>query len=307
MKDRALIAAINWNGRDFITGMIDSLLPQMKETKTRLLVFDNCSEDGSDDLVEEKYSHTGMVDVYRNRENILFGRAANRIIENARFSTVVLINTDTILQQGCLRNLLLSLESRSEVALVGPRLLWPDGTLQSSQRDFPFPGKLLLEHIPILQKLTAKFSAHDKGRYGDWLVGAMMAIRVKAFNEIGGFDEEFLFFHEETDLQYRLMKAGWKVWFEPSAEVFHLEGASSHQKYGRRIHLRHIPGKLLFLRKYGTRIDIISFKLLMTLLQVQRMMKGRLSGKLAASDVRCTASYCREAIRLLWRKQEVTS
>ncbi len=307
MSDRAMIAAINWNGRDFITGMVDSLLPQMKEMETRLIVFDNGSEDGSDYLVEEKYSHTGMVEVYRNGENIGFGRAANRILADAGCSTVVLVNTDTVLRSHCLRNLLLSLESRPDVAFAGPRLLWPDGTLQSSQRDFPFAGKLLLEHIPILRQRTAKFSTHDRGRYVNWLVGAMMAIRVNAFNEIGGFAEEFFFFHEETDLQYRLWEAGWKVWFEPSAEVFHLEGASARQKYGRQVYLRHIPGKLLFLQRNGTRADVVSFKLLMTLLQIQRMMAGRLSGKLASSDIRYTSTYCREALQLLWRKREAAS
>ncbi|MCK5116923.1 MAG: glycosyltransferase family 2 protein [Candidatus Aegiribacteria sp.] len=308
MSDRALIAAINWNGRDFITGMIDSLLPQMKETGTRLLVFDNGSSDGSADLVEDKYSGTGMVSVFRNAENIGFGRAANRIIEDAECAAVVLVNTDTILRPVCLENLLVSLESRSDVAFAGPRLLWPDGCLQSSMRDFPFPGRLLLEHIPVLRRSTAKYSAHDKGRYADWLVGAMMAIRVKAFNEVGGFAEEFLFFHEETDLLYRLAKTGWKVWFEPSAEVFHLEGASSRMKYGNRIYLRHIPGKLLFLRRHGTRLDIFLFKIMMTLLQAGRMITGRLFGKLAVSDVRYTACYCREAIRILWSsRQEVSS
>ncbi len=302
-----MIAAINWNGRDFITGMVDSLLPQMKETETRLIVFDNGSEDGSDDLVEGKYGHTGMVDVYRNGENIGFGRAANRIIADAEYSTVVLINTDTVLRPHCLRNLLLSMESRPDVAFAGPRLLWPDGSLQSSQRDFPFAGKLLLEHIPILRKRTAKFSTHKRGRYADWLVGAMMAIRVNAFNKIGGFAEEFFFFHEETDLQYRLWKAGWKVWFESSAEVFHLEGASSRQKYGKQVYLRHIPGKLLFLQRNGTRADVVSFKLLMTLLQIQRMMTGRLSRKLASSDIRYTSTYCQEAFQLLWRRREAAS
>ena len=307
MSDRVLIAAINWNGRDFITGMIDSLLPQIKKAGTRLLIFDNGSSDGSADLVEDKYSGTGIVSVFRNGENIGFGRAAGRIIEDADCATVVLVNTDTILRPGCLENLLTSLESRPDVAFAGPRLLWPDGTLQSSMRDFPFPGKLLLEHIPVLRKLTAKYSPHDKGRYADWLVGAMMAIRVEAFNEVGGFAEEFFFFHEETDLLYRFATAGWKVWFEPSAEVFHLEGASSRQKYGRRVYLRHIPGKLLFLKRHGTRLDVFSFKLMMTLLQAGRMITGRLFGKLAESDVRYTACYCTEAIRLLWCRQEVSS
>jgi len=301
---RAQVAAINWNGREFITAMIDSILPQLRETGTTLLVFDNGSNDSSADLIEEKYHQSGIVDVYRNMENIGFGKAANRIISGATSPYVVIVNTDTVLLPGCLQNLLVSLESRPEVAFAGPKLLWPDGSLQPSRRDFPFPGKLLLENTPLLRKLTAKHSAHSEGAYTDWLVGAMMAIRVKAFNESGGFKEEFLFFHEETDLQFRLRKSGWKVWFEPSAEVIHLEGASSSQLYGSSVYLQHIPGKLMFLETHGTRADVASYKLLMTILQLHRMLIGKLSAKLAASDIRFTEKYCREAIRLLWSQGE---
>lgn len=307
MGDTTLIAAINWNGKDFISEMIDSLLPQMEETDTRLLVFDNGSEDGSADLVEEKYSCTGIVTVYRNGENIGFGRAANKIICDSHCQTVVLVNTDTLLKPGCLSKLLQVLESRPEVAFAGPRLLWPDGTLQPSRRDFPFPGALLREHIPFIKKSTARFSAHDRGSYTDWLVGAMMAVRVEAFNEVGGFAEEFFFFHEETDLQYRLKEAGWRVWFEPAAEVFHLEGASSRKKYGSRISLRNIPGKLLFLKKHGTSFDVCLFRILMTQLQILRMTAGTVFHKLARNDIRFTPGYCREAVNLLWQGKENSS
>lgn len=302
MNKNPLIAAINWNGKGFVAGMIDSLLPQLKETDTKLLIFDNGSEDGSADLIEKKYSHTGLVSVYRNGENIGFGKAANRILADADCSTVVLINTDAVLKPGCLKNLLVALESRPDVAFAGPRLLWPDGSLQSSRRDFPFPGKLILEHIPLLKNRTARFSAHDKGCYTNWLVGAMMAIRVKAFLETGGFAEEFFFFHEETDLQYRLAESGWKVWFEPSAEAFHIEGGSSKKKYGSRVYLRNIPGKLLFLKKHGTLFDVSSFRVLMTILQIHRLITGWIFRKLAITDERFSAGYCHEAIQMLWNR-----
>lgn len=304
MDSKILIATINWNGKDFITEMIDSLLPQMEETNSRLLVFDNGSEDGSDDLVEDKYGSSGMVSVYRNGENIGFGEAANRIMLDTECPLVVLVNTDTVLKPGCLKKLIQAIDSRPDVAFAGPKLLWPDGSLQPSRRDFPFPANLLLEHIPLLRKLTARFSKHDTGSYTDWLIGAMMVVRVKAFNEVGGFSKDFFFFHEETDLQYRLWIAGWKVWFEPACEVFHLEGASSRKKYGSRIYLRNIPGKLLFLSKHGTGYDVFSFKVLMTMLQIHRIIAGILFRRLAMNDIRFTRNYCLEAIQLLCHRKE---
>ena len=304
MVNTTLVAAINWNGKNFIADMIDSLLPQLEETNTKLLVFDNGSEDGSVELVEKLYGESELVTVYKNKTNIGFGKAANRILKETVCSTVVLVNTDTILKKGCLRNLLQAFHSKADVAFAGPKLLWPDGSLQPSKRGFPFPRVLVKEHIPLLKHKSKRFSKHDKGTYTDWLVGAMMAVRVKAFNEVGGFSSEFSFFHEETDLQFRLKKAGWKVWFEPSAEVYHLEGASSRQRYGSKVFLGNIPGKILFLRKHGTPLDVLLFKYLMTILQIHRYIIGIFSKQLLIDDIRFTKNYCTEAIHIIWDGKE---
>ena len=300
MAGNALVAAINWNGRDFILQMIDSLLPQLEETGSCLLVFDNGSTDGSADLVESRYAGNNLVEVQRNSENIGFGRAANRIIGNSGKPVVVLVNTDTVIRPGCLRTLLSCMEKHPEVAFAGPRLLWPDGSLQPSKRDFPFPCKLVQENLPILRRSTAKYSSHDESGYTDWLIGAMMAVRSEPFIRTGGFSEDFFFFHEETDLQYRLREHGWKVWFESSAEIVHIEGGSCRQMFGDLAWLQHIPGKLIFLQKNGNSIDVILYRLFMSMLQLQRMITGLLPGH---RDLRWNRNYCMEALVLLWKRK----
>lgn len=299
MTDCALVAAINFNGGGFILPMVDSLLPQLAETGAGFLLFDNGSSDGSADSVEEKFGSTGLVTVERNPANIGFGRAANRIINGCDNSVVVLVNTDTVLMPGCLKTLLRTMEEHPEAAFAGPTLRWPDGSLQSSKRDFPFPLNLVRENIPLLRRKSAKHSDHLESGYADWLVGAMMAIRTAPFREIGGFSEEYLFFHEETDLQFRLRKRGWRVWFEASAEVMHIGGASTSQVFGSMSMLQHIPGKLVFLARHGGPSDVALYKVLMTALQLGRFATGILPGR---RDIRWSRDYIGLALGLLWRK-----
>lgn len=294
------MAVINWNGREVLPGMLDSLLPQLGETSSRLVVFDNASEDGSAELAEEYCGRTEAASLVRNQVNSGFGAAADSIILSAGEPIVVLVNSDTIFRPCALERLLSSIESRPDVGLAGPRLLWPDGRLQPSQRDFPFPGNLLREHLPFLRNRTARYCEHDAGANPDWLVGAVMAVRVKAFVDSGGFSRDFGFFHEETDLMYRMAGQGWRVWFEPAAEVVHLCGHSTSRIYDGPIEDRYIPAKLLFLRKYGGPFSIPAFRFMMTGLLTARALGSHLrplSGGRRDAGGRCF----NRRMRAVWR------
>jgi hypothetical protein len=297
----ACVLAINWNGAGFLGDMVESLLPQLSETGCRLVVFDNASEDGSDEMVLQRFVPTGLVELVRWEENLGFAGAANLMMERLREDIVVLANTDTVFRPGSLAALLAAMEDHPEAGLAGPRLLWPDGSLQPSMRDFPFAGRLVVEHLPLLRRLSARHRPHVRGRCADWLVGAVMAIRMTAFRQAGGFDTDFFFYHEETDLQYRLWKKGWRVWFEPSSEVVHIEGASARRKYGRMTYLRYIPAKLRFLRKHSGAAGIAAFRATMTALQLGRLLAGAVRAG-SGGDLRYTPEYCRRALRLLWER-----
>jgi GT2 family glycosyltransferase len=300
MADSQLVAAVNFNGGEFLMPMVRSLLPQLGETGSRLLLFDNCSSDGSADAVEEAFRSSGLVTIERNPSNIGFGRAANLIINRCDCPVAVLVNTDTVVLPGCLGRLLACMDAHPDTAFAGPKLLWPDGSLQSSKRDFPFPLNLARENVPLLRRRTAKYSNHLESGYTDWLVGAMMAVRTAPFRAVGGFSEKYVFFHEETDLQFRLRKRGWRVWFEASAEVVHIGGASTQQVFGGMSMLQQIPGKLLFLQCHGKPSDVFLYRVLMTALQLRRYCAGILPGK---RDLRWSRDYIRRALGLLWRKE----
>jgi GT2 family glycosyltransferase len=146
-------------------------------------------------------------------------------------------------------------DAHPDAAVVGPRLLNQDGSLQRSARAFPTLWRLSTEYL-FLRKLAPRSQAlnsfyeggfgHDEVRAVDWLFGACLFVRREAADEIGLFDEEFFMFSEETDWCYRFRQAGWTVYFFPGAEVVHVGGAS----HGGRMFAENVRGHLRFLAKH---------------------------------------------------------
>ncbi len=300
-RRRAVVVALNWNGMEVLGDMISSLAPQLEGSDARLLVFDNASEDGSDLAAESEWGAAPWFELVRSERNLGFAAGVNAAVDMTDEPVAVIANNDTVFLPGSLGELLAGLDRHPRAGLAGPRLLWPDLSLQRSMRDFPFPGSLIAEHLPLLRRRAAKWSPHDREVPVDWMVGAVMAVRREAFRSAGGFDEDYFFYHEETDLQYRMSREGWERWFIPSSEVVHVEGASARKLFGSDNMLRYIPGKLRFLEKHGRTGSRTLFRLYMTLLQTARMTAGLVLPARRARDARFRADYCRRALALTWR------
>ncbi len=274
----------------------------MEELNGELIVFDNDSQDGSDRAAVEEWGDSNWFTLIRSSENLGFAGGANRAIKDIDAEIIVLANSDTIFLPGSLQALLSAVDRYPDAGIIGPRLLWPDGTLQRSLRNFPFPGRLIAEHIPLLGRRSAVNFPHTREQRVDWLVGAVMVFRRELFLTAGGFDEDFFFYHEETELQYRLFLSGLPSVFVPSAEVIHIEGASARKIFGRETYLKYIHAKLKFLRKHGYTGSMALFRLFMGLLQGCRLVTGFLNPRLRRKDIRYTAPYCRKAFHELFRR-----
>ena len=142
-----------------------------------------------------------------------------------------------------------------EAAVVGPRLLNPDGTLQRSARGEPTVWRLATEyfflrklapHTRLLNPLYRGDFDHDEVAEVDWLYGPALLVRREAADAVGLFDEDFFMFSEEVDWLTRFRRAGWKVLFFPGAEVVHVGGAS----HGGQMYVENLRGQLRFLAKH---------------------------------------------------------
>lgn len=293
------VITLNWNGIEVLPNMVRSLAEPVSRLGGDLIVFDNGSTDGSQDMVDESWGSEKWFSLVRSEENLGFAAGANRAIAGANSDIIVLANSDTIFLPGSLEALLDAAGRHPDAGIIGPKLLWPDGSLQRSLRDFPFPWKLFREHLPFLRKFSAVNHPHDSERNTDWLVGAVMVFRRDLFLENGGFDRDFFFYHEETELQYRLFRNGYPSLFVPSAEVVHVEGASARKKFGNFTYTKYIQAKIKFLRKHGYKGSVTLFRVFMGLLQVYRLTVGTIRPGIAGRDIRFTHSYCREVLKEL--------
>jgi GT2 family glycosyltransferase len=232
-------------------GWIERCLQSLAGTGAEVIVVDNASTDGTPALVREKFPDARVLD----EENRGFGAGNNAGMRAASGRYFLLLNPDAWLTEGALDALVAFADEHPAAAVVGPRLLNPDGTLQRSVRGYPSPWRIATEYFflrklgPRTHALNAFFGEqfdHESVREAEYLFGACMLVRREAVDSVGGFDEDFFLMSEEVDWCYRFRQAGWKVLFYPGAEVFHVVGASLNPRQFHAI----VRGHLQFLRKH---------------------------------------------------------
>jgi GT2 family glycosyltransferase len=264
------------------------------------IVVDHGSTDGTLELVRERFPEVRVIE----QENRGMGGGNNAGIRAAHGRYVLLLNSDAWVQGGGLERLVAFADEHPDVAVVGPRLVNEDGTLQRSVRGDPTVWRLATEYL-FLRKLaprTRLFNAfygagfdHASIREVESLYGAALLVRSEAADTVGLFDEDFFMFSEETDWLYRFRQAGWQVVFFPDVEVVHVGGAS----HGGRLYVENLRGILRFVAKNrGWREAARARRLLLWSLRLRSLVfrgeRGRAyregAAFLASGDVRTLLS-----------------
>ena len=216
-----------------------------------VIVVDHGSTDGTLDLVRDRYPDVRIVE----QENKGMGGGNNAGMRAADGRYFFLLNSDAWVLDGGLEALVAVADAHPDAAVIGPKLLNTDGTLQRSARGEPTLWRLATEYL-FLRKLaprTRLFNPlyrgdfrHDRLAEVDWLYGPALLVRREAADAVGLFDEDFFMFSEEVDWMTRFRRAGWTVLFTPDAEVVHVGGAT----HGGRMYVENLRGHLRFLAKH---------------------------------------------------------
>ncbi len=218
------------------------------------IVVDNGSTDGSVAMVRQDFPHIHLI---ANENNRGFPAANNQGIAVATGRYVLLLNPDTEVVGAALPTLVSFADAHPDVGIVGPQLLNPDGTVQSSRRRFPtlwtalFESTWLEPHAPhrLLERYYALDEPDDVAQDVDWVTGAAMLARQEAVDEVGPLDEGFFMYSEELDLCRRMRDAGWGVVYLPTAQIIHHMGKSSEQVVVAR-HIHFQTSKVRYFRKH---------------------------------------------------------
>ena len=246
---------------------IERCLESVKGVET--VVVDNGSSDGTVGFVRERFAGVRVVE----SENLGLAAGWNRGIAETSAEHVLVLNADAWLVEDALARLLDAARRRPRAALVAPRLLNADGSLQRSVRGFPTPWRLATEYA-YLRKLGPRsrvFNAfygagfdHASEREVEWVMGACMLLRRAAYEEVGPFDERYFLFSEEVDWMKRAADRGWSVVFTPEARCVHVGGAS----HGGRLFRENVRGHLRYLQLHGRPGDAD---------RARRMLRGSLA------------------------------
>jgi len=230
------VCIVSWNTRADLCRALASVFACRGEAAFEVIVVDNGSDDGSPEMVRREFLAAQLI---ANRANRGFAAGNNQALRRARGRYCLLLNSDTVVHQGALAEVVRFMDSHPDAGAVGLRVLNPDRTLQYSCRRFPRLATGLFRKVPLgrlipdnrwNREYLMSDWAHDTVREVDWVSGAAMGLRAQALQEVGLLDEGYYMYCEDVDWCYRARQAGWRIYYLPTAAVTHVVGRSSDQR-----------------------------------------------------------------------------
>jgi GT2 family glycosyltransferase len=248
---RLSVVLITWNEKDTLCTCLETVLPALDSKMDEIIVVDNGSRDGTDEIVQSRFPTVRYVKLDRN---IGVGPARNRGIALAKGRYAMTLDNDTRVLEGHLGEQVERIfREHPDIGLFSFRLLNEDGTVQRNTRRFP----------NLLQPIFARISCLRDSRYGrrnlgyhymedvdlrsvhgvldvDYVLGANQVFRKQTFERLGGYDEKIFFGPEDAEFCLRVRRLNLRICFVPDVSIEH-----AHRRRTRRfglLTLRHLFG-----------------------------------------------------------------
>lgn len=229
------IIIVNYNSKEKTLFCLDSIYQaDLAGIEVEVIVIENHSYDILDDEINTRFP---KVKLLKSKKNLGMGGGNNLGINQATGKFILILNPDTEIMKDSIKTMMEFLYRNEQAGLVGPKLLYPDGTEQISCYRFP---KLF---IPILRRTFLGYFAKNyvddylmknvdlnQTQIVDWIQGSCLLIKMEVLTKVGLFDERFFMYLEDTDLCKRIKLAGWQVVYLPTAQVIHHHERASAKK-----------------------------------------------------------------------------
>jgi len=237
------IIIVNYNSTDHLLRCLRSIFDEARDLAVKVRIQDNHSRDG----VERVISAFPQVTLTKNSTNIGFASAINQALKESSSPYVLILNPDTLVNEGFFQKALAYMDSHDDTGVMGPRILDSDGgTVQGSARLFPnlmtalFGRRSLLTKFFPTNPITRENILTDRSDGiapidVDWVSGACMLVRRKAIEDVGLMDPRFFMYWEDADWCRRMWLGGWKVVYFPAPSVVHYVGVSSEKNIFRSV------------------------------------------------------------------------
>lgn len=276
------ILIVNYNTCQLTVDCLRSVFASETEYTYEVILIDNNSKDESVQTIRELFPQVKLIE---NTENTGFAKANNQGMEVAEGRYMLLLNSDTIIQQDTIQTMVAFMDYNPIIGASGCKIVLPDGSLDKAcKRGFPTPSasfyyafglSKLFPNKPEFNQYQLGYLNPDVEYPVDCLVGAFMLVRRETIEQVGGLDETFFMYGEDIDWCYRIKQAGWGIHYYPRTTIIHYKGGSARRRPFKIIYEFH-RAMILFHRKhYRQKYNIfvngavyagVGFKLLLSLL-----------------------------------------
>jgi hypothetical protein len=211
------VLVLNYRGPQDTVQCVQQLDQQTIADRMEILVIDNGSQDDSAGVLRNRLGHMENVRIIETPKNLGFGGGNNYGARYASGEYLLILNPDTAPEPKALQQMIDILQHDPQIGIVAPALVFPDGTVRESHRNFPTLRAVVAKRTPLGKVMPQVLDRylHRGATSGmqdvDWVVGACMLMRRALYEELQGFDERFFLFLEDTDLCRRCWKAGKRV------------------------------------------------------------------------------------------------
>lgn len=229
------VIIVSFNTCQLLDDCLASLLAaDPPEGGFEIIVVDNASNDGSQEMLRQKYPQVQLLAL---EANLGFSAANNRGTAVAKGSAILFLNSDTKLTEQAIVQPLQYLEDNPRTGAITVRLVYPDGQRDpDNHRGFPTPWNALCHFtgvsrlFPNKPRLNGYFQSYvdfSQTHTVDVIAGSFMMMPHFLVDDLGGWDETYFFYGEDIDFCYRIHEAGYEIVYYPHVEVLHYKGASS--------------------------------------------------------------------------------
>ena len=231
------IVIICWNDLKVIANCLKSIFEETRNIEFEVIVSDNGSSDGSLDYIR---SHFVNIRIVENRANLGFAKGNNAGIRVAQGEYVLILNPDTIIHDGTLDGMVKYADQHPAAGAFGCRVEFPNGTFQPVQRPiFTLRSEWCWAlGLGALARFSEWFHSGSYAKWhGEteravgWLAGCFILARGELLRSLGGFDEQFFYYYEDTDLCRRIWESGHSILYTPKFAITHLGGQSTINRF----------------------------------------------------------------------------
>lgn len=227
------IIILNYHTRNLVKYAIAQLIKSIKNTTYEIIVVDNGTYDGVDDMISQNYPQVRFL---QTGSNLGFAAGNNEGVKISKGEYIMILNPDIFVQEGAIDKMVAYMESHPDVGILGPQLLNGDNSVQLSCRKFQTIKTIFYRRTPFgltesgkkyLRDFLMMDVDHNQIMDVDWMMGACHLFRKKDIDAIGCYDNLFKMYVEDMEVCRRYWINGKRVVYYPEAKMIHLHEQAS--------------------------------------------------------------------------------